>query len=117
MEVEVSTFRATVPGNPVPKERPRFNGHAYTPKRTRDAEDWIRAHTKRLPFLTGKVVLSLAFFRKDAVPCDIDNLTKLVQDALNGRAWNDDRQIVTLIASKDIDRANPRTEIEIREVS
>lgn len=117
VEIPVTYFVA-VPGNPVPKERPRFNGRiAYTPKKTRDAEDWIRAHCNRLPCLTGPLKLRIAFFRKDAQPCDLDNLAKLVQDALNGRAFKDDRQIVVLAASKEIDRKRPRTEIEIEEIA
>ncbi len=109
---------ATVPGNPIPKERPRVVGRrAYTPKRTRDAEAWVRLHARALPCVEGPIRLGLAFFRKDAVPCDIDNLAKLVQDALNGAAWVDDRQILVLSASKDIDRQNPRTEITVEELT
>jgi len=44
---------------------------------------------------------------------DLDNLAKIPLDALNELAWEDDSQIVSLIASKHLDRDNPRTEIEL----
>ncbi len=114
----MTVHSATVPGNPVPKERPRVvNGRAYTPKRTREAEAVVRLHARHLPCLAGPVRLSLAFYRANAVPCDLDNLAKLVSDALNGQAFADDRQIVVLSALKAIDRENPRTEIELEEVA
>lgn len=113
----MTVHRAVIPGNPVPKERPRVvNGRAYTPKRTQQAEQWVRLHARALPCLGGPLRVRLAFYRQNAVPCDLDNLAKLVQDALNGHAYEDDRQIVVLAASKEIDRDNPRTEIEIEEV-
>jgi crossover junction endodeoxyribonuclease RusA len=113
-------YRFTIPGNPVPKGRPRAGkgGRVYTPQATRDAESWVKLHAKRagLPCLGGPVKLSLSFYRANAVPCDVDNLAKLASDALNGLAFEDDKQIVWLVAVKAIDRKNPRTEIEIEEV-
>lgn len=109
-----------VPGNPIPKARPRVvNGHAYTESRTELAEAWIAMHARKakVRWTDQPVALRLAFFRKDATPCDLDNLVKLAQDALNSIAWKDDRQIVSLAATKDIDRENYRTEIEIEEVA
>jgi crossover junction endodeoxyribonuclease RusA len=112
-------YRFTVKGNPLPKARARGGkGHHYTPKATRDAEAWVKLHAKRacVPCLAGPVKLSLSFYRANAVPCDVDNLAKLVSDALNGLAFEDDRQVVWLVAVKAIDRANPRTEVELEEV-
>jgi hypothetical protein len=43
----------------------------------------------------------------------LDNLLKLVQDALNGVAYQDDTQIDAIRAMKTVDRSNPRTEIQI----
>jgi len=106
-----------VPGNPAAKQRPRVvNGHAYTPVETTRAEQWIQMHARKakVPKLEGPVELRLMFYRSDAIGVDLDNLVKLVSDALNGIAWEDDRQIQFLSAVKDIDRESPRTEIEIR---
>ena len=40
---------------------------------------------------------------------DLDNLVKLVKDALNGLAWHDDSQIVSLSANKLWTTETPRT--------
>ena len=109
-------MKLTILGNPVPKERPRVYGrHAVTPSRTQEAENWIKFSARKEGFnpLSGLVRMELRFFRSNAVPADIDNLAKLVQDALNGIAYLDDRQIVYLAVTKAIDRDNPRTEIEV----
>lgn len=108
----------TVAGNPVPKARARAgNGHHYTPKRTEDYEAKVRASAPvGLPCLAGQVRIRVTFYRKDAQPCDLDNLCKSVLDGLNRRAFKDDRQVVWLEAMKVIDRENPRAEVEIAEV-
>lgn len=46
---------------------------------------------------------------------DIDNLVKSVLDALNGIAWYDDNQIVTLSASKEYSE-EPHIDLTVREV-
>ena len=116
----MTALRFTVPGNPVPKSRPRVvKGHTYTPMATKRAEQWIAMHARKARVLKtdGQVKLSVSFYRESAHACDLDNLAKTVCDALNGIAWKDDRQIVWLAALKAIDRSNPRTEIEIEEVN
>jgi crossover junction endodeoxyribonuclease RusA len=115
----VTVHRFVIPGNPIPKERPRVvKGHTYTPKRTLDAEQVVKLYARRarVPRLSGHVKLTASFFRDSAQPCDLDNLVKLVSDALNGIAFGDDRQIVWLSALKAIDRENPRTIVEIEQV-
>ena len=113
--------RLWLPGNPRPKERPRvYHGHAVTPKDTARAEEairlaWRREHRGAKPF-AGPVALRVRFARDSARPCDLDNLVKLVADALNGLAWVDDRQIVALLATKVVDRDEPGTMIVVREV-
>lgn len=66
------------------------------------------------PKYTGPVALSVMFHKDEQVvtveplepedtsvaQADIDNLLKLTMDALNGVAWNDDRQVVRLSAVK-----------------
>ena len=47
---------------------------------------------------------------------DLDNVTKIVLDALNGHAWHDDGQVIEIYARKIYD-LNPRLEIEIYEIS
>ena len=132
-------FDYTIIGNPQPKGRPRFtkSGHAYTPKKTRDAEDKIKLmlqiassiHTK-LPITTAiQIVLNFYLHRPkrlqkksspiEAIPHDkrpdLDNLIKLVIDAANGIIFIDDAQIFEIVANKwycEIDN-EPRTKIEV----
>ena len=118
--IKIATF--TVPGNPKPKERPRFGrGRGYTTEATRAAEARVASsfrdnlglrHTIESP-VTGPLRVRLRFFRDNMRRVDLDNLSKIPLDALNGLAWGDDSQIVSLIASKHLDRDSPRTEIEL----
>jgi Holliday junction resolvase RusA-like endonuclease len=62
-------------------------------------------------------MLSVRFFRRTRQRCDIDNLVKAVQDALNGIAYVDDAQIVSLVAVKAVSPGDPRTEVEIATVA
>lgn len=111
-----------VPGRPRGKARPRFyNGHAYTPKNTRDFENEIRtcyiAQDGRE--YTGSILVDVeAIFKipeswtkkkkwetidqgkRPEVRPDIDNIVKIVMDALNGVAYKDDSQVVEVRARK-----------------
>ena len=110
-----------VPGNPLPKERPRvMKGWTYTPQRTIDAEKKIgllaqQAMKGRKP-TTKNVRVRMEFYRKTKIRVDYDNLAKLVGDAMNGRVYQDDGQIVEAVIVKWYDRKNPRTVIEVEEV-
>ena len=130
-------MKFTVPGNPVPKGRPRMTrqGIAYTPERTREYEERIRASflTVREREFYGKetpiriimriylpIAESLSKARKSArregreMPIgrpDLDNYIKTL-DALNSLAWWDDGQIVSISATKYY-ADDPRMEIEI----
>jgi Holliday junction resolvase RusA-like endonuclease len=44
---------------------------------------------------------------------DLDNMLKLVADALNGIAWHDDRQITRTHAEIFMFSDRPRTEVEV----
>ncbi|WP_181435906.1 RusA family crossover junction endodeoxyribonuclease [Curtobacterium sp. MCSS17_006] len=115
-------LKLTIPGQPIPKGRPRFGrGRTFTDQRTLSAEAGIAAefhrtlgvrHTIETP-VTGKLNVRLRFFRNDNRRVDCDNLAKVPLDALNGLAWADDSQIVSLIISKHHDADNPRTEIDV----
>lgn len=115
-----------IKGTPIAKARPRFTrtGHVYTPDSTKQAEQaiaiaWIATANHRAPH-AGSVQLRLQFvftapaswpkWRREraaegriphTTKPDLDNLTKLVKDALNGRAWIDDSQVVNTHARKD----------------
>mgnify|MGYP003630863029 CR=1 FL=1 len=123
----------TVQGEPIAKGRPRFaRGHTYTPKRTIDAENIIKlaAFEAGVEKMEGPLRLRVTFSmripkswpaqsRKEALEGfirptktpDMDNLIKLVADALNGIAYEDDKQIVEIMAVKKY--GEPKTIINI----
>ena len=126
-----------IPVQPVSKGRPRFaNGHAYTPQKTRDYEELVQFIAKRSikQPLTGAIRLKVSFYlpipkswpetKKQAamdrqiVPTtkpDVDNLLKTIMDALNGGiGYNDDKQVVEIIAEKWYGK--PRTVIRLEEL-
>ena len=124
------TFELIVAGEPVPKARPRVTrtGHAYTPQKTKDAEARI-VLAWRKKFKTAKTIapikVEVSFYLKrpkGRVPeipqkrPDVDNLAKTVLDALNGVAYEDDKQVFWLESKKYWAEKEPYTEIIISEV-
>ena len=111
----------TLQGEPKSKGRPRFSkhGHAYTPKATREAEiavqlAWELSGGQKL---NGPLVLECWFYVGTKRKKDLDNMTKLVQDALNRRAYEDDDQIVQLVAWKIYTTPEKaRTVVKIRQM-
>lgn len=111
-----------IPVIPVAKARPRFrrlrNGsvHTFTPGKTKTAEEQIAScvfkhmAAGKLKPLGGVVVVELVFALPKpksvkkrlhpTVKADIDNYCKLVFDSLNGIAWEDDAQIIQIVAQK-----------------
>ncbi len=122
----VDRLSLEVPGPPRGKGRPRFtrNGRPYTPADTIDAEDrvrtaWELAGRPRLP--DGAFTLHVdvhvkrpkdhrlrdgtlsAAGRRAVFPTsrpDLDNVVKLIADALNGLAWHDDAHAVNITATR-----------------
>lgn len=105
--------------DPIGKARPRFTkgGQTYTSKKTRRAEAAIRrtfvaagGHKLEKGVLVAIYVTVIfpipkSYSKKRAKACmdsieqptkkpDADNILKLVMDALNGVAYEDDRQVV-----------------------
>lgn len=111
---------------PVSKARPRFvNGRCYTPETTKVAEDAIafivKAHMIKHGLTTTLLPVSITLEFSFKLPAsatkrdrellkqgklqnikkpDLDNLVKLVTDAMNKIAYNDDNQVVVINASK-----------------
>lgn len=114
------TWTIEVPGEPVSKERPRFGrGHPYTPKKTRDAEQNIATlfriqwpHWRPDALSTFEVDVAFDVTGRQ----DVDNLVKLVLDALNRTVWRDDAQVVTLTASVHRNAPDPYTWIHITRI-
>ena len=107
----------TVNGNPIPKGRPKFyNGHAVTPEATRDYEALVKQAASicwQGEPTTEPVRVELLFWRSNKIRCDLDNLVKAVLDALNGVVWEDDGQIIQLVAYKNYNKDRPRVEIKV----
>jgi Holliday junction resolvase RusA-like endonuclease len=119
------TFTATftVPGEPVPKARARVTARGtFTPERT-------RAHTEAVQWAwnaavkghhddgTARYRVDLLFICKSRVHADIDNIAKLVFDALNGLAWKDDWQVDEGLLLRRFSRSlQPCTIVTIREL-
>jgi crossover junction endodeoxyribonuclease RusA len=67
------------------------------------------------PF-AGPVAVYLHVYRARKAG-DLDNSAKVLLDALQGVAYNDDAQIVELHLYRHDDKANPRVEVEVRKIS
>lgn len=116
-------MRFEVAGEVISKGRPRFtrSGRTYTPKKTLDYEKTIkRAYLNKYTYLSKKslrikicayleVAKSHSKVKKqkmlaNELQCtkkpDVDNIVKVVLDALNKVAYQDDTQVVELVAIK-----------------
>ncbi|WP_370782338.1 RusA family crossover junction endodeoxyribonuclease [Allisonella histaminiformans] len=115
-----------IPGRPVGKGRPRFtrNGHCWTPDKTVAYERDIKlsywstyGHRKYEADKALAVEIILYYPRpknmakykrlmaqkgvlRPTVKPDVDNVIKAILDALNGVAFDDDRQIVQIECEK-----------------
>lgn len=82
------------------KQRPRVvKGRAFTPKATADCERKIKAEARNMPKLKGKIAVQIFLTYKSRVRPDLDNAAKTVLDALNGVAYDDDKQVRFLTVS------------------
>ena len=113
-----------VPGNPVPKGRPRFSrGRVFTPKKTSDYEAIVAiaasnamksagvTKTSELVEVTVTAVIEIpksyrgkkrtdALLGRTAPSGDLDNFCKSALDGLNSVVFDDDKQVVKLTACK-----------------
>ena len=127
VKVEYKKFWFTVPGTIVGKGRPRFTTQgkfvrAYTPKKTRDYEQKIAMCYRKTTNYQSDKALRVKIFAYREVPksttkklrgwlldktflCtvkpDIDNIIKVVLDALNNVAYYDDIQVCELVIIRE----------------
>lgn len=116
-------LRMVYDGEPVSKSRARFTGRgsktrAYTPEKTRTAEDRI-AELAREAGITGEPDADHSFGIFAKFFCgtwqrrDVDNMLKLVSDALTKVVWADDSQVSEMSASVQRGVGDPRTHVLI----
>lgn len=72
---------------------------------------WI-AKAKGLQPLVGDIDVRIDVYRP-AKRGDLDNTLKVILDSLNGIAYQDDSQIVSIHAQRFDDKQNPRVELTI----
>lgn len=128
----------TVPGIPIAKARPRVTKHStYTPQKTKDYENLVKwsckSKYKDKP-LSGPIRIDIDFYMyipkntsekrtrakiaREILPTkkpDWDNMAKSITDALNGIAYEDDKQIVETHIYKYFSD-NPRAEVKIAKI-
>lgn len=134
-------FSFVVEGQPQGKARPRFTkiGKTYTPAKTKNYEARIKtaarkaindvdfqaatnkpvsvvieavfpipkshSKTKRALCVSGKVL--------PTVKPDVDNITKIVCDALNGIAYQDDKQVIHCVTMKRYTKENEAAALRV----
>ena len=132
-------IKFTVYGEPVAKGRPRVaRWGTYTPEKTVRYEELVKfsyLQTERVRFTNGEaLVMSLDIYmsipkstsKKNAELMregsirptkkpDLDNIIKILGDSLNKLAFDDDNQVVSMVANKFYSE-EPRVEVEITEV-
>lgn len=131
-------IRFTVQGEPRGKERPRFGrGNTYTPSKTSDYEDMVREEynaQKQNRVFTGAIRAEIHAYYKipksiskakrqemlDGLQLpvkkpDLDNIAKIILDALNKVAYEDDSQIAELEVKKYYSD-DPKVEVLLQEL-
>jgi crossover junction endodeoxyribonuclease RusA len=112
--------RFTVPGEPRSKQRPRVTNHGtFTPKETMEAERKFKEYWRALgeePF-KFHVLVEIEFYNGNKRRRDLDNMAKLVLDALNGEAYDDDFRVVEMNLTKRFtSKDKARTVVVLREI-
>lgn len=133
-------MKLIIPGKPMGKQRPRVlkSGITYTPKETANYEVYIKQlfateykmhKPKEGPLImritayfpipqstskSKKVAMERGDIRPTKKP-DIDNIIKIIADALNGLAYLDDKQIVSCTVEKYYSSV-PSVHVELEEI-
>lgn len=72
----------------------------------------LECRSKNVTPLDGTVRLVLHVYRPRKAG-DLSNRIKVVEDALQGYAFNNDSQVVAIVATRATDKHNPRVEVHV----
>jgi Holliday junction resolvase RusA-like endonuclease len=136
----MTQYKFTIPGKPFGKQDRGItkNGHSYVLPLTRSYMNeikWIWRETyKNHDLLKGEISIHITAFYKlqkhgsketrldklthrtrPIIKPDCSNIAKVIEDALTGECWVDDKQVVDLIVSKFYS-IDPRVEVTIEEL-
>lgn len=136
----MKTIRFTVPGNPVGKQRPRFDSRSrrtYTPEKTVGYENLVAlmaGGSARGDMLQGPISMEIRVYfpipkstskkrRKELAEekvwhtkkPDLDNVIKAISDGSSGIAFRNDSQISRITAVKYYSE-DPRVEVKMEEM-
>jgi Holliday junction resolvase RusA-like endonuclease len=76
---------------------------------------WVECHIMGVTPLEGRVAVEIEAFMA-RTNTDLDHCQKALLDALQGYAFDNDRDVWQITARKHIDRKNPRIEVRITEL-
>ena len=99
----------------------RSYGHMKHPVRSPEAlayiemVGWKCLEAGIIEPLAGDLAFHITWYRK-AKQGDLSNRLKVIEDSLQGYAYEDDKQIVEIHAYRKEDKKNPRIEIEIAQI-
>jgi crossover junction endodeoxyribonuclease RusA len=75
---------------------------------------WMQKTKWQTPDKKAKVIVNVWIFWKDNRRRDADNTFKLLLDSMKGIAFQDDSQVLPRVMDYNVDKQNPRIEIELR---
>ena len=122
--VAAGTWTVRVPGRPLSWNnalvRPKGGRRPFLSAEAKEWKEAVGAHARVTrpagwPLDARYVVEVRSTFARSS--SDADGPIKLALDALKGIAWNDDKQVVQVTATKDVDPLAPRLDLVIRVVA
>lgn len=113
-----------IQGPPVPKARARAGrgGRFYTPPKTRAYERHVGACARAALWtsglrttwpMAGEYMLRARIYVPTLRRIDADNVVKSLADGCIGVLWADDHRVGVECRPPELDRANPRVEVEV----
>ena len=77
------------------------------------AKHWARQNEWRMPANSQKVIMRVWIWWPNAKRRDPDNIFKMLNDAIKGVLIEDDNMILPQVIDFEIDKQNPRVEVEL----